>query len=227
MRTSTVMEVGEYAVRGGILDLFPASRTQPLRLDFFGDELESIRIFDPGKPAYQTKVKLASFLLLPSGEAPFGQKVIAVPGTLPGAFWARPMQMTCSMNPLPQATAMRGWSTGCPCSMTAWKRYLTICPRRWWCLMPIVRRRAGTAGTGRGPFPVPAAGLGTQVLWCCGLQGCPQGRDVPGRNGFQKALAGRQLRYLTAFETPETEGGILTVSLACEAGAQFCPGADQ
>jgi transcription-repair coupling factor (superfamily II helicase) len=47
LRTSTVREAGEYAVRGGILDLFAAGTEAPVRLDFFGDTLESIRIFDP------------------------------------------------------------------------------------------------------------------------------------------------------------------------------------
>ncbi|MCX7371285.1 MAG: transcription-repair coupling factor, partial [Alphaproteobacteria bacterium] len=46
-RSGTVMEHGEYAVRGGILDLFPAGESEPLRLDFFGDEIESLRRFDP------------------------------------------------------------------------------------------------------------------------------------------------------------------------------------
>ncbi len=46
-RVSTVREVGEYAVRGGILDVFPAGDDEPTRLDFFGDTLESIRSFDP------------------------------------------------------------------------------------------------------------------------------------------------------------------------------------
>lgn len=45
-RVSTVREPGEYAVRGGILDLFPAGLEQPVRFDFFGDTLESIRTFD-------------------------------------------------------------------------------------------------------------------------------------------------------------------------------------
>jgi len=45
-RSSTVREPGEYAVRGGILDLYPAGLDQPVRLDFFGDSLESIRTFD-------------------------------------------------------------------------------------------------------------------------------------------------------------------------------------
>ena len=46
MRASTVREPGEYAVRGGILDLFPPGMDMPVRLDFFGDTLETIRTFD-------------------------------------------------------------------------------------------------------------------------------------------------------------------------------------
>jgi transcription-repair coupling factor (superfamily II helicase) len=46
-RTSTVRETGEYAVRGGILDLYAPGLPAPVRLDFFGDTLESIRTFDP------------------------------------------------------------------------------------------------------------------------------------------------------------------------------------
>jgi transcription-repair coupling factor (superfamily II helicase) len=46
MRASTVREPGEYAVRGGILDLFPPGMDMPVRLDFFGDSLETIKTFD-------------------------------------------------------------------------------------------------------------------------------------------------------------------------------------
>ncbi|MCI5046189.1 MAG: transcription-repair coupling factor [Aquisalinus sp.] len=45
-RTSTVREPGEFAVRGGLVDIFPPGTKEPLRLDFFGDTLESIRAFD-------------------------------------------------------------------------------------------------------------------------------------------------------------------------------------
>ncbi|UNK36706.1 transcription-repair coupling factor [Shinella sp. H4-D48] len=46
-RVATVREVGEFAVRGGILDVFVPGSLEPVRLDFFGDTLESIRSFDP------------------------------------------------------------------------------------------------------------------------------------------------------------------------------------
>ncbi len=47
LRSESVSEPGEYAVRGGLIDVYPPSEPQPLRLDFFGDELESVRSFDP------------------------------------------------------------------------------------------------------------------------------------------------------------------------------------
>ncbi|WP_428380148.1 transcription-repair coupling factor [Methylocystis sp.] len=47
LRASTVRETGEYAQRGGIVDLYPPGLPAPIRLDFFGDTLESIRSFDP------------------------------------------------------------------------------------------------------------------------------------------------------------------------------------
>src|SRR6202020_1350499 len=45
-RTDVVSAVGEYAVRGGILDLFAATADYPTRIEFFGDTVESIRPFD-------------------------------------------------------------------------------------------------------------------------------------------------------------------------------------
>ncbi len=44
---STVAEPGDYAIRGGIVDLWPPGTRGPIRLDFFGDQLDGIRRFDP------------------------------------------------------------------------------------------------------------------------------------------------------------------------------------
>ena len=46
-RVSQVMEHGEFAIRGSIIDVFPMGSKQPFRLDLFDDEIEKIRIFDP------------------------------------------------------------------------------------------------------------------------------------------------------------------------------------
>ncbi len=46
-QTSTVVEPGDFAIRGGIVDVFPSGQALPVRLDFFGDELDGLRRFDP------------------------------------------------------------------------------------------------------------------------------------------------------------------------------------
>ena len=65
-RSSTVRDVGEYAVRGGIVDLFAPGSDAPVRLDFFGEELETIRSFDP--ESQRTTAQLAALDLVPTSE---------------------------------------------------------------------------------------------------------------------------------------------------------------
>lgn len=48
---------GQFAVRGGLIDVYPPNANQPFRLDFFGDELESIRTFDPASQLSETQVE--------------------------------------------------------------------------------------------------------------------------------------------------------------------------
>ncbi|MDB5594737.1 MAG: mfd [Hyphomicrobiales bacterium] len=66
LRSSTVRETGEYAVRGGILDLFAPGMPAPIRLDFFGDTLESIRAFDA--ESQRTTGQLRALDLVPMSE---------------------------------------------------------------------------------------------------------------------------------------------------------------
>jgi transcription-repair coupling factor (superfamily II helicase) len=72
LRTGAVMEPGEFAVRGGILDLFPPGRTSPVRLDFFGDTLEHIKAFDP--ETQRTSKTVQKLSLMPISEAAFGEE---------------------------------------------------------------------------------------------------------------------------------------------------------
>src|SRR5882672_9693985 len=46
-RVDTVVEVGQWSLRGGIVDIFSATHDRPVRAEFFGDEIESVRLFDP------------------------------------------------------------------------------------------------------------------------------------------------------------------------------------
>ena len=64
--TSTVAEPGDYAIRGGIVDLWPPGSRTPIRLDFFGDVLDGARRFDP--ETQRTTEKLAAIDLAPMSE---------------------------------------------------------------------------------------------------------------------------------------------------------------
>ncbi|MEH3105752.1 MAG: transcription-repair coupling factor [Sphingomonas fennica] len=74
VRTETVADAGEYAVRGGLVDLFPAGEQLALRLDFFGDEIESVRQFDPADQ--RTIGRSEGFTLLPASEALLEEETI-------------------------------------------------------------------------------------------------------------------------------------------------------
>ncbi|MCB2098361.1 MAG: transcription-repair coupling factor [Parvularculaceae bacterium] len=74
-RASTVREAGEFAVRGGLVDLFPPGADEPIRLDFFGDSLESIRAFDP--VTQLTTRQLVDFSLSAATEVLMTEETIA------------------------------------------------------------------------------------------------------------------------------------------------------
>src|SRR5215203_1199734 len=65
-RVNTVLEPGQFSRRGGILDVWAPAEKLPVRLDFFGDEIETIRKFDPA--SQRTIEKLDSILITPARE---------------------------------------------------------------------------------------------------------------------------------------------------------------
>ena len=73
-RMSLVEEAGEFAVRGGILDIFPPQRRYPLRVELLGNEVESIREFDPSSQRSQSK--LSRVALPPPREILFDRESI-------------------------------------------------------------------------------------------------------------------------------------------------------
>jgi transcription-repair coupling factor (superfamily II helicase) len=74
-RASTVSEKGEFAIRGGVIDVFPPAAEEPVRLDLFGDTLESIRAFDPETQRSTKQLKEVS--LLPVSEALLDKEAIS------------------------------------------------------------------------------------------------------------------------------------------------------
>ncbi|HEY4343407.1 MAG TPA: transcription-repair coupling factor [Parvibaculum sp.] len=73
-RTGTVRERGEFAVRGGIVDIFPSGFDAPIRLDMFGDTLDAVRSFDP--ESQRTTGTLTTVALVPASEIHLDAEVI-------------------------------------------------------------------------------------------------------------------------------------------------------
>jgi transcription-repair coupling factor (superfamily II helicase) len=67
-RREPVEMVGEYSIRGGIFDVYPAEAARPVRIEFFGDEIESIRQFEV--ESQRSVLKVSSATLLPLAEYP-------------------------------------------------------------------------------------------------------------------------------------------------------------
>ena len=76
VRAGTVREPGDFALRGGIVDLWPPGEEQPLRLDFFGSTLDAIRRFD-AETQLSEKTPVAEVSLLPASEAPLNAEAIS------------------------------------------------------------------------------------------------------------------------------------------------------
>ncbi len=89
VRSGTVSDPGQYAVRGGILDLYPPGG-QPVRLDFFGDTLETIRAFDPETQRTEARLDAVHFLpmsevaLTPDERRHFRQRYVELFGPVMG-----------------------------------------------------------------------------------------------------------------------------------------------
>ena len=71
----TVMEPGEFAKRGGLVDIFPTGAQEPVRLDFFDDEVESLRRFDPA--SQRTTGEVVELALRPVSEVPLNADAIS------------------------------------------------------------------------------------------------------------------------------------------------------
>ena len=75
VQVTQVLSPGEFAVRGSVVDLFPAGAPQPFRLDLFDDLIDSVRIFDPADQ--RSGGRIASVPLLPAREIPSSPEAIA------------------------------------------------------------------------------------------------------------------------------------------------------
>src|SRR5450631_1705040 len=124
VRSDLVERRGEFAVRGGILDVFPPTEEHPLRVEFWGDAVEEIRWF---KVADQRSLEAAEHGLWapPCREILLTEAVgnvrLSCPGSCPGSrtCWARS----------PRASPWRVWSLLHRSLSRAWRACLTCCSR--------------------------------------------------------------------------------------------------
>ena len=103
---SQVMEHGEYAVRGSLLDVFPMGAAAPLRIDLLDDEIETLRVFDADSQRSTNRIE--SIDLLPAREFPTSAAAVS-------AFrraWRRRFEGDPSRCPVYREVSQGGWPAG-------------------------------------------------------------------------------------------------------------------
>jgi transcription-repair coupling factor (superfamily II helicase) len=83
-----VTDPGEFSLRGGILDIFPPHMDKPVRLEFFGDSIESLRIFDV--ESQRSVEKIPSVELIPMREYSFKRQLLQQWAEKVPSLWSKP-----------------------------------------------------------------------------------------------------------------------------------------
>jgi len=115
-RASTVARARDYAVRGGIIDLFAPGMGDPVRLDFFGDTLESIRSFDP--ETQRTNADLRALNLVPMAEFQLTSDTIRLFRTGYVAAFGAAAPDDVLYEAVSEVAATPAWNIGCRCPPT-------------------------------------------------------------------------------------------------------------
>ncbi len=127
VQSPTVTEPGDYAIRGGIIDIFPPGESGPIRLDLFGDVLDGARRFDRSRsapPKSWTRIELA-----PMSEVILDEDADhPIPPELPRRIRRcghRAIRCMKASAPGPRPAA---WNIGCPGSTTGWRALFDYMP---------------------------------------------------------------------------------------------------
>jgi transcription-repair coupling factor (superfamily II helicase) len=116
--TDVVEMPGEYALRGGILDVYSPEAERPVRVEFFGDEVESIRKFDPATQRSSTPADEA--VLLPLSEIPVSEQVLgAIHARLSGKRITGPEEILEAAVRSGGVTVFPGWEFYAPVAGTS------------------------------------------------------------------------------------------------------------
>ena len=112
-RSDLVVEVGVFAVRGGLVDVFPPGEDEPVRLDFFGDTVESIRCFDPvtqRTSEHLDEVRIQPLSLFPCG----GEAPARLAAALQEAAEAETFDLSEKVGSLRDGGSWEGWENYLP-----------------------------------------------------------------------------------------------------------------
>ena len=217
IRASTVRESGDYAVRGGILDLFAPGMDLPVRLDFFGDTLETIRSFDPETQRTvdgDARARSRAGRRIPAHH----RHHPALPHRLCRGVRRRRSATTCSTRRSAKAAAIPAWSTGCRCSTTSSTRCSTTCRARRWCSKRWPRTPRAS-GWRRSRLLRGAQGGARRATSGAPYKPLPPDRLYLPEAEWAERLKTAALARLTPFAVPD-EGGA-TVDVGARAGPQF------
>ncbi|MBV8206786.1 MAG: transcription-repair coupling factor, partial [Acidobacteria bacterium] len=164
-RTDVVEMAGEYAVRGGILDVYSPEQDFPVRLEVFGDEVESIRRFDTG--TQRSLAAVDDVELLPLTETPVDEAVLAgIHARLSGLRVAGPEEIIERAITEAGVTAFPGWELYAPLAFQGEPRVLfdllpqalvavdepALCTRElndWWERLEQAHERSGVGSLAR------------------------------------------------------------------------------
>ncbi len=123
-RVDLVMDRGEFAVRGGLLDVFPPTAPHPVRIEFFGDQIDSIREFHASDQRTYGD-GLRTIWATPCRELQLTDAIRSRARSLVGQ--TSPTPRTC-WNRLPTRFRWRAWNRCCPRWWTTWSRCPACCP---------------------------------------------------------------------------------------------------
>jgi hypothetical protein len=144
---SQVVSPGEYAVRGGLIDLYPMGSPVPYRVDLFGDEVDSIRTFDPD--TQRSLYPVPEVRLLPGREFPMDEAA----RTAFRARWRERIEGDPTVRiykDMARASPRPASSTTCRCSSTRRRRSSTTwASRPRWCCTARSTRRWSASGPTR------------------------------------------------------------------------------
>jgi transcription-repair coupling factor (superfamily II helicase) len=191
VQTPTVTEPGDYAVRGGIIDVWPPGEATPVRLDLFGDVLDGARRFDPA--TQRTTETLERVELAPVSEVILDEAAI----TRFRQNYRIEFGAAGTDDPLYEAVSAgrkhQGRSIGCPSSTSGWRRSSTTCRARP--SRSTTRPRPADRPVGGDRRSVRHARHGAEPEGAARyrLQTRAAGAALPRRSGVGPALAGRRV----------------------------------